>query len=89
MNKLAQALNFANLAIAANYFLRAKTAAYVATAPGSRFDNLSNLATASVGVLNEKRAAAQGVDASEDEAYASALYDAAKGIIRMRNIQQL
>lgn len=89
MYKLAQALNLANLAIAANYFLRTKTASYIATGPGSDFDRLSNTAVAAVNVLNEKKAAANGVNVSDSAAYASALYDAAKGIIRMRNIQQL
>ena len=89
MNKLAKAVKYANIAMAANYFLRAKTAAYRATGPMSDFDCLTELANAAAAVAREKQASVQEFGVTDNAAVASALYDAAKGILRMRNIQQL
>lgn len=88
MNKLAEALYCANLAMAASYFLRTKNAAYNRAINKNDSNALSNLATAVNGVAMSKSASVQDTGFTDDEAFNSALYDACKGIIRMRNISQ-
>lgn len=86
MNKLATALHLADIAMAGNYFYRVKKAARRKALYGSTFDDLSDLAVAAAGVLQEKQAAMQEFGVTENEAINSALYDAAKGIIRLRTL---
>lgn len=82
MNKLAEALYYDDIATAASYILRVKTA----QRNNTLFDSLSDLSVAADGILREKEAAFNdGVD--ESIVLPVALYDAAKGIIRMRNLQ--
>ena len=89
MNKLAEAYYYANLAMAANYFLRTKSAEYNRKLSGIDFDSISDMALAANGVGISKSASFQQSGLTDEEAMYSALYDAAKGVIRMRNISQL
>lgn len=86
MNKLATALHLADIAMAGNYFLRVKKAARRKAINGSAFDDLSDLAVAAAGVLQEKQASMQEFGVTSDEALNSALYDAAKGVLRLRTL---
>ena len=87
MNDLNTAMDLANIATAANVFLRAKTAAY-SPAINDAFDGVSNIAVAARGMLREKTASYPELGVSDEMAESAALYDAAKGILRLRNLQQ-
>ena len=87
MDDLNTAVDLANIAVAANVFLRAKTAAYNPNI-NDAFNGVSNIAVAARGMLREKQASAPEFGVSDEMAEASVLYDAAKGILRLRNLQQ-
>ena len=84
--KYAQAQYLANLAVGANYFYRVKAANYARQYSGASFDDLSDLAVATNGMLRQKQASMQEFGVSEQEAQLSAIRDAAKGILRLRNL---